>query len=431
VYDERDVQLLYTKAEINQYLKGFTKPNEVKAEPEVEEVEPNPQEKRLEQLVQQGRLKEVIFHLKNVPTNCLNRKKTYDLLFKALSNSEFHKEIPLLRTLFGRTGTLSSEEQVLLVSGLIERNDFSEALRQLDDLKQSNNAIPNWLDNLLVRKMLSSDPKRALEHFYSSSEKSPSFQPEFRTHDAILQHLAGQDLEKAEQYFQEISTRFDQTPDNHLYNILIISHVQKGDLNRAYEILRSMQNPIRPNLDSFQKLIEAYILQGNQGRVKKLQSVMKDKYKIQEDREFYHGLLGATVRRDPNDTKAIFGMLMSMRRAEFEPDVQAYNVIFRYAADAGVRRTVNKFFNDLKFRFFDVNEQVPVDLGQDMYPDADSYHLILSGYVKNNFLTQAYEFYRFMVAREVTPLPETLPLIEKILEHRNSSNSSDIVTPKE
>lgn len=185
-----------------------------------------------------------------------------------------------------------------------------------------------------------------------------------------------------------------------------------------------MREPIRPNRGSIIPIILGFAAIGDYVTVDKLIAQLKKK-RIHPTREYFNDLLYALVKGKLQDR--VDKTLIKMRRAGFEPDIKAFNNILGALAEIGDTVRINSYLeNTLRFKQFDMGEYVPTTPGQFLSPTAETYHLILKGYVANNLHHFAVEIFRMMRDRKVQPLPESVPLIEEILQKTKSNLPLDV-----
>lgn len=175
----------------------------------------------------------------------------------------------------------------------------------------------------------------------------------------------------------------------------------------------SMKPPVRPNLDSFHRLIVTHALERNGEKVDYLLWRI-GRRQLMIDRPLYADLLQAFAFT--GEHKRVEKTLYRMRKEKLEPELDAFNAILRGYAEAGDFKHVNLTFDELRFKQFDDDQEVPTTPGQFLRPTAETYHGIFRGYDMNGLHQHSVEIYRFMRGRHVEPLEESLPLIRKALE---------------
>ena len=185
----------------------------------------------------------------------------------------------------------------------------------------------------------------------------------------------------------------------------------------------SMKPPIRPNLDSFHKLTAAYALQNNGPKIDYM-FWRVGRRQLSIDRPMYAAVLYGFARTGQH--KRIERTLYRMRKEKLEPEIDAFDQILRGYAEAGDYKHVNLTFDELRFKQFDVDEEVPTTPGQFCRPNAVTYHGILNGYMMNKMYHHGIEIFRFMRGRKIMPLPKTVEIIKEMLEKCGSLLPADI-----
>jgi hypothetical protein len=183
-----------------------------------------------------------------------------------------------------------------------------------------------------------------------------------------------------------------------------------------------MKAPIRPNLDSFHRLIVAHVMEGNLEKVDYLLWRI-GRRGLMLDRMLYADLLQAFAFTGQH--KRVEKTLYRMRKERLEPELDAFNSILRGYAEAGNFARVNITFDELRFKQFDDDQEVPTTPGQFLRPNAETYHHIIQGYSNNGLQQHIVEMYRFMRGRKIAPLPQTTPLINTAIDSTLSKLPKD------
>lgn len=184
-----------------------------------------------------------------------------------------------------------------------------------------------------------------------------------------------------------------------------------------------MKPPVRPNLDSFHALTVAFCLQADWEKVDYYMWRIGRK-QLSIDRLLYADILYAFAKNGAHDR--IEKTLYRMRKEGLEPELDAFNGILKGYAEVGNFKYVNRTFDELRFKQFDIDQEVPKVPGQFERPDATTFHLILSGYQKNRLYNHGVEIFRFMRGRKIQPLPETIPIITEMLKITGSQLPIDV-----
>lgn len=184
-----------------------------------------------------------------------------------------------------------------------------------------------------------------------------------------------------------------------------------------------MKAPVRPNLDSFRELTAAFSVRGYWEKVDYYLWRIGRK-QLFMDRKLYADVLYGFAKNGAHDR--IEKTLYKMRKEQLEPELDAFNAILKGYAEVGNVKYVNRTFDELRFKLFDVTSEVPTTPGQFERPDATTFHLILSGYKSNKLYQQGVEIFRFMRGRKIQPLPETIPIIQEFLDVTGSKLPIDV-----
>ena len=185
----------------------------------------------------------------------------------------------------------------------------------------------------------------------------------------------------------------------------------------------SMNGPIYPNLDSFHDLICAHCINRNMEKFDYLLWRI-GRRQLSIDRLLYADILYSLAYI--GEHKRVEKTLHRMRKEGKEPELDAFNGILRGYAEAGNFKYVNLTFDELRFKQFDVDQEVPKTIGQFLRPDSLTFHYILQGYDKNRLYQHGFEIFRFMRGRGIEPLKETIPFIKRILKRTKSELPLDV-----
>jgi len=318
-------------------------------------------------------------------------------------------------------GNESSYLDVLLEAYVMEGN-AEKAQEVFEKVRQAQVVTPPALDQKLLQLL---SQAVGVEGMIETAKKANA-KPSMELHDRNVESLLKDGkLTMAEEYLSFIRSLGDE-PDVRLLNKFIVFHVMEGQLQQAEDLLMSMKPPVRPNLDSFHRLIVTHALERNGEKVDYLLwRIGRRQLKI--DRPLYADLLQAFAFT--GEHKRVEKTLYRMRKEQLEPELDSFNAILRGYAEAGDFKHVNLTFDELRFKQFDDDQEVPTTPGQFLRPTAETYHGILRGYDMHGLYQHSVEIYRFMRGRQVQPLEESLPFIRKALEACKSELPDNVAEP--